>query len=349
MHIVVGFTDGAGGYLKEVLESVFRRTFPRHRFTFVKDPARTPHLLIYSVFGQRHRKYTCPRILVSGEPTNLAKSPYDLLIDCKNIARARRSKVAFCYFPFFASSFCYRYQSKPQDLLTKPKHEKPLFCAFLYRQNVSHRNRLYDIINSYKHVHALGSAKNPQPKQHFDRTHWQPGHSTFLDRAVQKFKPYKFVICCENTVLPGYITEKIINAMLAGSIPIYYGASDAVRIFNPKSFIYIKPGTPPQTIVETIRQIDQDDIKYAAMLQEPWFRNNQLPKQFFNNNDILVPYVRQIVTNKVLPKPKPRARAVPRRPMRRPVRTRRAAMKPTAVRRYKKYHRLRVLRKRAHA
>ena len=36
----------------------------------------------------------------------------------------------------------------------------------------------------------------------------------------------KFAICFENCPFPGYISEKIFDCLLAGCIPIYYGAPD---------------------------------------------------------------------------------------------------------------------------
>jgi hypothetical protein len=38
---------------------------------------------------------------------------------------------------------------------------------------------------------------------------------------------YRFAIAFENTALPGYITEKLIDAIIAGCVPIYRGAPDA--------------------------------------------------------------------------------------------------------------------------
>ena len=37
---------------------------------------------------------------------------------------------------------------------------------------------------------------------------------------------YKFVIAYENTAYPGYVTEKVIDAIVAGSVPVYMGAPD---------------------------------------------------------------------------------------------------------------------------
>ena len=37
---------------------------------------------------------------------------------------------------------------------------------------------------------------------------------------------YKFAVCFENIEFPGYVTEKIIDCLVAGVIPIYWGAPD---------------------------------------------------------------------------------------------------------------------------
>ena len=46
------------------------------------------------------------------------------------------------------------------------------------------------------------------------------------DDKVETLSEYKFSICFENTAYPGYVTEKIIDCLAAGTIPIYIGAPD---------------------------------------------------------------------------------------------------------------------------
>lgn len=45
---------------------------------------------------------------------------------------------------------------------------------------------------------------------------------------------YKFTFCLENCVFPGFATEKIFDAMFAGTVPVYLGASD-IEDFVPKN------------------------------------------------------------------------------------------------------------------
>ena len=49
---------------------------------------------------------------------------------------------------------------------------------------------------------------------------------------------YKFILAIENTIKDYYFTEKIINPILANSIPIYYGSETAFEIINKDRVIY---------------------------------------------------------------------------------------------------------------
>lgn len=54
---------------------------------------------------------------------------------------------------------------------------------------------------------------------------------------LNEFNKYKFIICFENSLTDGYITEKIFNVFFARSIPLYLGPNDTLRYFNKDCFI----------------------------------------------------------------------------------------------------------------
>lgn len=47
-----------------------------------------------------------------------------------------------------------------------------------------------------------------------------------FERKLAVMSDYRFCICFENSIYPGYISEKIFDAFSAGCVPIYYGAPD---------------------------------------------------------------------------------------------------------------------------
>lgn len=58
--------------------------------------------------------------------------------------------------------------------------------------------------------------------------------------AIESLSQLKFAIVFENSGTSGYITEKIVNAYLAETIPIYYGPAkeQLAKFLNPKAYVH---------------------------------------------------------------------------------------------------------------
>lgn len=297
MSLTVGHTDGAHYMMAYILEA-FKKAFPSVEFKIFKNPSFDPDILIFSLFGNNNQRYRNSwKVLISGEPWDTKDHEYDMLIDTKDVSTLRKDGVSFVYFPYYSLSFSERWQNTLQDLLSSKLgklHDK--FCAFLYHRNVGFRNRFFDILNNRKHVDALGKCRNNVSGE-IDRTHYEVGVSSFNDKAVEKYRPYKFAICIENTIQKGYITEKIISAMLAGCIPIYLGAPDIAKHFNPKSFINIADFESFEKAADRVIQIDRDDTLYQEMLSEPWLKDNELTEYFSveNLSTELKPHLKHLI------------------------------------------------------
>jgi hypothetical protein len=153
---------------------------------------------------------------------------------------------------------------------------------------------MYDFISRYKPVDALGKQRS-HPGQAIDRGVYEIGRRTYNDLAVAKYRPYKFVICCENSRYNGYVTEKMISAMLANAIPIYLGAPDVVAHFNPASFVHVGAYANWEQALDRIRELDTNDEKYKQMLSQPWCYNNTLGPYF--SPTLLVQPLQQLLHN----------------------------------------------------
>jgi hypothetical protein len=55
------------------------------------------------------------------------------------------------------------------------------------------------------------------------RRAWQGEIAAGIRAKRTLLSHYRFAICFENTVFPGYLTEKLFDCLLAGCIPIYWG------------------------------------------------------------------------------------------------------------------------------
>ena len=55
--------------------------------------------------------------------------------------------------------------------------------------------------------------------------------------AEEGLAPFRYSIVIENSAEPGYFTEKIVDALICRTIPIYWGAPDIEDFFDPTGMI----------------------------------------------------------------------------------------------------------------
>ena len=80
----------------------------------------------------------------------------------------------------------------------------------------------------------------------------------------------KFAITMENADRPYYITEKLVNGLRSGVVPVYWGTSRVKEFFNPKRFLHLKPGATEEDISEMIKRMkSMTDEEYLSIIHEP--------------------------------------------------------------------------------
>jgi hypothetical protein len=58
-----------------------------------------------------------------------------------------------------------------------------------------------------------------------------------VDSKLATLAQYRFALCFENMALRGWITEKLFDCLCAGTIPVYWGATDIEHWVDPDCFI----------------------------------------------------------------------------------------------------------------
>lgn len=134
---------------------------------------------------------------------------------------------------------------------------KRKFCNFIVSNDRAdvYRERFYRKLNSYKHIDSGGKYLNNINGPVLDKRKFQEN--------------YKFSLAFENSSTKGYVTEKIIQAWAAGTIPIYWGDPLVAKEFNPKAFINCLEFNSDEEIINHIQSIDEDDILFKRILLEP--------------------------------------------------------------------------------
>jgi len=220
-------------------------------------------------------------IFISPERHDASSIRADLHIDCKLRTELLPAPTvsAFLFLPFYSLSFSQRHVHSPTDLwAAKTMAPRSRFCAFLAKNCVRERLQFVEALSHFQPVDALGEC---QPNGTIDASEGIRGFetlagATYLDRAVQAYMDYRFVICLENGREPGYVTEKIVNAFLAGAIPIYVGAPDVAVHFNERAFINCNDMSW-EDCASLVQSIDQDEDAIRSILAEPPIAPGSIP------------------------------------------------------------------------
>ena len=129
------------------------------------------------------------------------------------------------------------------------------FCAWVVSNGGgTERNNFYDKLSQYKVVDSGGSFRNNVGGPVGDK--------------LEFLSHYKFSICFENSKTQGYISEKLVDAFEAGTIPIYFGDDTVLELLNNKSYIHVKDESEFDEKIELIKKIDNNDTLYQEMIRE---------------------------------------------------------------------------------
>lgn len=231
-----------------------------------------PDFVIYSCFGNNFRNYDCIRIFYAGENVrpNFHECDYAFSFDYPESERNFRLPL-------------YRlYEEYPQLLLPRdPDHalKNPRrFCAFLNSNpKASERIAFFDQLSGYRPVDGGGKVRNTL------------GYC--VDDKLAFLQQYKFSIAFENSMHPGYTTEKLMQALVAQTIPIYWGNPLAHLDFNPKAYINCHDFGSFAEVIDVVKTIDQDDQLYRQYLSEPYFTDG-IENQYTREDKIIAHFTR---------------------------------------------------------
>ena len=225
-----------------------------------------PDFLIHSCIGPRrhdHRRHACTRIFFSGENVAPDWQSTDWAFSFAVTSHPRHFRLPL--WVLYADP----------ALLVKPAAAEPAagtadktrFCGFVVSNPLCRvRNDFFRRLSKYRPIDAGGRLFNTL------------GHPVADKRAF--LASCKFTIAFENESHPGYSTEKIVDPMLVGSIPIYWGDPLVGREFDTTSFLSAHDTPGPRMLddlVDRVVAVDRDDTLWRSLLARPWYRGNRVP------------------------------------------------------------------------
>jgi hypothetical protein len=237
-----------------------------------------PDFLIYSNNGHVHRHFNCVKVFYTHEPTPPNFNECDYAFTSFFIDDPRHIRL-----PWYAVLY-----DSPAPLIKgpdfpPPQHllaEKTKFCSYVVSNHSRRRNRnrleIFEKLSKYKRVESGGRFLN---------NIGGPILNGF-EGKIDFMRSCKFHIAFENASLPGYTSEKLPQALMARTLPIYWGNPRVAEEFNPRSFINAADFPDLDALVEHIIQLDKDDARYLPYLAQPALPDNK-PTQWFDHRRVL--------------------------------------------------------------
>lgn len=266
--IKVWYADFWGGF--DPYNNWFSRMFLDGNIEYKID--QNCDLLVYSCFGSSNQRYSCKKINWTGENTRPPLSNCDLAMGFDYLDHPKYIRTPLYAIHYWNIVNEWKISGTYEDFLLRPKlepsHSK--FCAFIYgnastgvnawgnkQDGVEKRIKMFEKLNTIKKVDSLGSCLNNTGVR------VQPELPKI--RAIQD---YKFTFAIENSSSPGYVTEKIVDPMVAHSVPIYWGSERVAEDFTG-GFINLHNMTEDDAI-DYIIELDRDHDKYNSLYKQPY-------------------------------------------------------------------------------
>jgi hypothetical protein len=79
---------------------------------------------------------------------------------------------------------------------------------------------------------------------------------------------YNYILCFENDIYPGYVTEKPFEAYISKAIPLYNGF-DKLNYLNPKAIVNLFDFSDLLSWSEYVMEVDNDIFLYKSIYEQP--------------------------------------------------------------------------------
>ncbi len=230
------------------------------------EHSQEPELLFCSdAIRRKHWRYDCIKCWLGAEPP-LSYRNYGFLCD-----------YAFSPEPTDATHLHYwryvwdepfpawlRGESSYCDELTA--HPKDRFCNF-FQSSVGYytpklRANFFRTLTARKHVDSPGKILNNMPSP-------DDPNCPDLNNKMEFLKHYRFSICFETISAPFFIAEKLPQALMAGSIPIYYGCTQISEYFNPARIINCHDYDDLDAVIDHVMEVEGNPELYRQYTEQP--------------------------------------------------------------------------------
>jgi alpha(1,3/1,4) fucosyltransferase len=220
-----------------------------------------PEILFYSTFGNKYLEFDCLRVFYTAENRRPDFSGCDFAITFDLIEKPNHFR-----FPLFGM-YCYPDQLlgvRSKTVLLEEWRKKEKFCCMVVSNGASKKRiDFFHHLSKYKKVDSGGSFLNNVGGP--------------VKNKLEFISGYKFVFAFENSAHPGYTTEKIIEPLIVGSIPVYWGNPLVGQDINGKRIINYDDYENEEVLIQDLLAIECDEERALEILSQPVFPDDSVP------------------------------------------------------------------------
>lgn len=215
-----------------------------------------PDYLFFSWNGHKHQKYgNVIKIYFTGENDVPDFNLCDYALGFHPIQFGDR----YLRFPLYVIYDCFGRLESAQ-ITDKQQLLNRGFCSFVVSNAKAAdpiRDYFFNELSKYKHVDSGGRHLN--------------NIGTPVKDKYEFIRAYKFNLAFENSVAPGYTTEKLVEPLSENTVPVYWGNPEVEKDFNKDAFIHVNDFESADAAIKEIIRLDNDDEAYLQMLSAPHF------------------------------------------------------------------------------
>ena len=266
----ISFTDFWPGFqeknnlitniLKEIFDEEIKITIPRQA-----------DVCFFTIFGKNHkriiRKFREKSILFLGENIrpNIYDVPFTLSGDFNSYGGINmRLPLWFLEIDWYKSNLgIIQLEDIEKNLVNYGKFTSDDLarrqdCITIFNNKEGTRMDMFEKLKNVMEVEAYGRPFN----------NWFPTSEDYKSK-IKKMGNFKFNYCPENSLYPGYYTEKCFHAKVSGCIPIYFADSHVNKDFRKESFINMYDYLEFEELAKFIKEIKNDYDFLAQLANEP--------------------------------------------------------------------------------
>lgn len=157
-----------------------------------------------------------------------------------------------------------RFVNNANSIQVNPDHLR--FCAYVCSHDDLNRKRIYEEFN------AIAPLSCPGRLFHNDDSL----KAQYNDDKIRYLRGFKFNLTPENSDYPGYVTEKLFEAIAAHTVPIYNGSENnpEPEILNKDAIIFISLGQDNTEAVNIVKDLNTSVSRYQDFSSQPRFLKN---------------------------------------------------------------------------